>query len=401
MVHQVCIRNDPASGGRGPDRRETVERFRIHDPSGLVQKTECIGQNISLKCKNKNLHRLIGAQRTGSVKVRHLIGPARSRANDVRRPTIAPFIEPETQQFVDSIANEPAVESLSPDLARAALTRMQSAPVGRPGADVQDLALPAGLAGTVPVRIVRPRGSSDPLPAVMYFHGGGWVRGDADTHDRLVREIATGAAVCVVQVMYDLAPDAKYPVAIEQAYAVTDHVSAHAATMDIDPTRLAVAGDDAGATIAAAVTILARDRQGPKIDLQILLCPIMGADFETASYKAFAHGPWLTRAAMEWYWNAYLPDMGRRTELTAAPVMATIDQLRNLPEALIIVAENDPLRDEGECYARNLADAGVRVKSVRYNGTVHDFVFLNALADTPATRSAIGQAIGVLRATFG
>ena len=182
---------------------------------------------------------------------------------------------------------------------------------------------------------------------------------------------------------------------------MTAHVAAHAATLGIDPTRLAVAGDDAGATIAAAVTLMARDRQGPKIDLQIVFCPIMGADFETASYKTFGQGPWLTRAAMEWYWNAYLPDVARRTELTAAPAVAKVDQLRNLPEALIIVAENDPLRDDGECYARSLSDAGVRVKSIRYNGTVHDFVFLNALADTPATRAAIGQAIGALRAAFG
>jgi acetyl esterase len=325
----------------------------------------------------------------------------RPRPIDVRRHVIEPFIEPGTQQFVDAIANEPPVESLSPDLARAALTRMQLTPVGRPGADIQDLALPTAPADAVPVRIFRPRGATNPLPAVMYFHGGGWVRGAADTHDRLAREIAAGAHVCVILVMYDLAPEVKYPVAIEQAYAVTGHVFAHAATLGIDPTRLAVAGDDAGATIAAAVTLMARDRQGPKIDLQILFCPIMGADFETRSYKTFAKGPWLTRAAMEWYWNAYLPDVARRTELTAAPVLATIEQLRNLPDALIIVAENDPLRDEGECYARNLSDAGVRVKSVRYNGTVHDFVFLNALADTPATRSAIAQAVSVLRYTFG
>ena len=401
MVHQACIRNYPTSGCGGLDRRDTVDSFRIHDPSGLVQKTSCTGGNISPKCKNKISHRLIGARLLGSIKLRHSIEPIRSSANDVRRHTIEPFIEAETQQFIDAIANEPPVESLSPDLARAALTRMQSAPVGRPGADIQDLTLPAGPTGAVPVRIVRPRGATGPLPAVMYFHGGGWVRGDADTHDRLAREIATGADACVVQVLYDLAPEAKYPVAIEQAYAVTGHVVAHAATLGIDPTRLAVAGDDAGATIAAAVTLLARDRQGPKIDFQILFCPIMGADYETVSYKAFAQGPWLTRAAMEWYWDQYLPDMARRTELTASPVLATIDQLRNLPDALIIVAENDPLRDEGECYARNLADAGVRVKSVRYNGTVHDFVFLNALADTPATRGAIGQAIGALRSAFG
>ena len=172
------------------------------------------------------------------------------------------------------------------------------------------------------------------------------------------------------------------------------------ATLGIDPTRLAVAGDDAGATIAAAVTLMARDRQGPKIDLQILFCPIMGADFETASYRRSARA--MADAGRDGAdWNAYLPDVARRTEFTAAPAVAKVDQLRNLPEALIIVAENDPLRDDGECYARSSSDAGVRVKSIRYNGTVHDFVFLNALADTPATRAAIGQAIGALRAAFG
>jgi acetyl esterase len=261
--------------------------------------------------------------------------------------------------------------------------------------------LPIGPTGSLPVRIIRPRDATDLLPAVMYFHGGGWVRGDTATHDRLEREIAVGAHVCVIHVVYDLAPEAQYPIAIEQAYAAAEYVAAHAGAIGVDPTRLAVAGDDAGGTIAAAVTLMARDRRGPKIDLQILFCPIMGADFTTQSYVTFADGPWLTRAAAEWYWNAYLPDVTRRTEITAAPVLATIDQLRNLPDALIIVAENDPLRDEAEGYARNLADAGARVTSVRYNGTVHDFVFLNALADTPAAAGAVAQAVHALRSAFG
>jgi acetyl esterase len=175
---------------------------------------------------------------------------------------------------------------------------MQSTPVGRPGADIQDLVLPAGPAGALPVRIIRPRDATDPLPAVMYFHGGGWVRGDTDTHDRLEREIAVGAHACVIHVTYDLAPEAQYPIAIEQAYAATVYVSAHPDEFGVDPTRLAVAGDDGGGTIAAAVTLMARDRQGPKIDLQILFCPIMGADFSTRSYLTFAHGPWLTQAAI-------------------------------------------------------------------------------------------------------
>jgi acetyl esterase/lipase len=311
------------------------------------------------------------------------------------------FIDPGTQEFIDAIATEPPIQSLSVELSRSALTTLQSMPVGRPGADIRDLVLPIGPSGSLPVRIIRPRDATDPLPAVMYFHGGGWVRGDAGTHDRLEREIAVGAHACVIHVVYDLAPEVQYPIAIEQAYAATAYVSAHAGAIGVDPTRLAVAGDDAGGAIAAAVTLMARDRRGPKIDLQILFCPIMGADFTTQSYVTFAEGPWLTRAAAEWYWKAYLPDVTRRIEITAAPVLATIDQLRNLPDALIIVAENDPSRDEAECYARNLADAGARVTSVRYNGAVHDFIFLNALADTPAAVGAVAQAIHALRAAFG
>ena len=321
--------------------------------------------------------------------------------NSTQAPGNQPFIESATQQFLDSVEHDPPTHTISPAEARAAVERMQSTPIGRPGADIQNGVLSIGPTGSVPMRIVRPRGATDPLPAVMYFHGGGWVRGNADTHDRLVRELAVGAQACVIQVAYDLAPETQYPVAIEQAYAATVHVSANAGAMGLDPTRLAVAGDDAGGTIAAAVTMLARDRQGPKIDLQILLCPVLSADFATESYAAFGQGPWLTRADMEWAWDHYLPDVTRRAEITAAPGQATIDQLRNLPEALIIVAENDPLRDEGECYARNLSDAGARVTSVRYNGTIHDFIFLNALADTPAAVAAIAQAIGALRSTFG
>ena len=321
--------------------------------------------------------------------------------NSTQAPGNQPFIESATQQFLDSVEHDAPIHTISPVEARAAVERMQSAPIGRPGADIQNGILSIGPTGSVPVRIVRPRGATDPLPAVMYFHGGGWVRGNADTHDRLVRELAVGAQACVIQVAYDLAPETQYPVAIEQAYAATVHVSANAGAMGLDPTRLAVAGDDAGGTIASAVTMLARDRQGPKIDLQILLCPVLSADFATESYAAFGQGPWLTRADMEWAWDHYLPDVTRRAEITAAPGQATIDQLRNLPEALIIVAENDPLRDEGECYARNLSDAGARVTSVRYNGTIHDFIFLNALADTPAAMAAIAQAIGALRSTFG
>jgi len=315
--------------------------------------------------------------------------------------TAQPTLELHTQQFVDTLAGAPPIFTLSPAEARSVLVRAQSIPVGKPSAQVEDITLPAGPTGSVPIRVVRPVGGAEVLPVVMYFHGGGWILGDRDTHDRLVREIAVGAQAAVVFVDYSRAPEARYPVAIEQAYAATRYVAENAADLRIDPLRLAVAGDSVGGNMAAAVTLMAKKRRDPKITFQLLFYPVTDSGFDTASYIQFADGPWLTKRAMEWFWDAYLPDTAVRKQPTATPLNASPDQLAGLPEALIIVDENDVLRDEGEAYARKLSDAGVRVTSVRYNGTIHDFVMLNALADTPATRGAIAQAVGTLRGALG
>jgi len=313
----------------------------------------------------------------------------------------SPFLEPATQQFVDmSIVGGASLDALSPAEARKVLTKSQSAPVGKPAARVEDLMFPVGPTGSVPVRVVCPEGASESLPVVIYAHGGGWIRGDRNTHDRVIREIAVGARAALLFVDYDLSPEAKYPTAVEQIYAAAAYVVEHGARLGVDPTRLAVVGDGAGGNMAAAVTLMARERRGPKIDVQILFYPVVAAGFDTDSYAAFANGPWLTRRAMERSWNAYLPDAAQRKQITATPLNASIDQLTGLPDALVIVAENDVLRDEGECYARNLARAGVRVTATRYNGTIHDFVMLNALADTPAARGAIAQANALLRSVL-
>jgi acetyl esterase len=315
--------------------------------------------------------------------------------------TAQPTLELRTQQFIDSLAGAPPIYMLSPADARAVLVRAQSIPVGKPSAQIEDMAWPVGATGSVAIRIVRPAGAAEVLPAVMYFHGGGWILGDRDTHDRLVREIAVGAEAAVVFVDYSPAPEARYPVAIEQAYAATRYVADNAASLRIDPLRLAVAGDSVGGNMAAAVTLMAKERRGPKIGLQVLFYPVTDAGFDTPSYSQFADGPWLTKRAMEWFWDAYLPDQTARKQPTATPLNASLDQLEGLPDALVIVDENDVLRDEGEAYARKLSDAGVRVTSVRYNCTIHDFVMLNALADTPATRGAIAQAVGALKGALG
>jgi acetyl esterase len=309
----------------------------------------------------------------------------------------APLLEPGTQQFVDAIADGPIMPDLSPQDARRFLADIQSGNIGKPAVCLEDRVIPVGPTGSVRLRIVRPEDASEALPALVYVHGGGWIFGDGDTHDRVIREIAVGANVALFFVDYDRAPEVQYPVAIEQVYSVTKYLVEHGEQLGTDPMRLAIVGDCVGGNIAAAVTLLAKKRRGPKIDAQVLFYPAVASVFDTGSYASFANGPWLTRRAMESFWNAYLPEAAMREQITASPLNASTDQLAGLPDALIIVAENDVLRDEAESYARKLARAGVRVTSTRYNGTIHDFVMLNALADSPATRSAIAQSNAFLR----
>jgi acetyl esterase len=260
-------------------------------------------------------------------------------------------LELHTQQFVDGLAGSPPIYTLSPAEARAVLEQAQSILVGKPGAQIEDTAFPVGPTGSVPVRLVRPAGVAGPLPVVVYIHGGGWILGDPNTHDRLVREIAVGAGAAVVFVDYDRSPEARYPVAIEQAYAAACYVVDHGAELRIDPSRLAVVGDSVGGNMAAALTLMARQRRGPKIAFQVLFYPVTDANFDTASYTHFADGPWLTKRAMQWFWDAYLPDPAARKQPTATPLNASLHELAGLPEALVIVDENDVLRDEGEAYA--------------------------------------------------
>ncbi|PRY06177.1 alpha/beta hydrolase [Paraburkholderia sp. BL25I1N1] len=311
----------------------------------------------------------------------------------------APVLEPTTQGFIDALAKQsgPPIYDLKPEDARNVLVGAQSQPVAKLSASIENRTLPVGPTGSVKVRIVKPEHAAGPLPVVMYFHGGGWVLGDTSTHDRLIREIANGAHAAVVFVDYDRSPEAQYPVPIEQAYAATEYVARHGRELGVDSSRMAVAGDSVGGNMTAAVTLLAKERRGPQLRYQVLFYPVTDANFDDASYKEFAEGPWLTRAAMQWFWNAYAPNASDREKITASPLRATQEDLKELPPALVITDENDVLRDEGEAYARNLMQAGVKVTATRYLGTIHDFVMLNALADTPAARAAIAQANDALR----
>jgi acetyl esterase len=255
--------------------------------------------------------------------------------------------------------------------------------------------------GDVRVRIVRPAETIGELPVVLYVHGGGWVLGNAGTHDRLVRELAAGVGAAVVFVEYDRSPEAQYPVAIEQAYATARWIMADGASVGLDPARMVVAGDSVGGNMTAALAILAKQRGDVRFVHQSMYYPVTDAAQDTASYLEFADGPFLTAKGMAWFWDCYAPDPRRRSEITASPLRASLADLAGLPPAFLIVDENDVLRDEGEAYARRLLEARVPTTTVRYNATIHDFMMLNPLRPRQATTAAIEQAIHVLRKALG
>jgi acetyl esterase len=304
-----------------------------------------------------------------------------------QRPLV---LEPKTQAFVDALSAQGGkpIYELSYGEARKVLEEAQAGATALP-ADVEDKVLPIGPTGEVSVRIYRPKGAKGPLPVVMYFHGGGWVLGSKHTHDRLLRDLVNGTHAAFVFVSYTPSPEAQFPVPIEQAYAATKYIAEHGKNFDLDTSRLAMAGDSVGGNMVAVVTQLAKERKGPTIRYQVLFYPVTDSSLSQKSYEEFANGPWLTRAAMEWFWDAYAPNKKDRRKTTAAPLSAARKQLEGLPPALVIVDENDVLRDEGEAYARRLMEAGVDVAAVRFLATHHDFVMLNALADTPPAKAAI------------
>ena len=294
----------------------------------------------------------------------------------------------------------PPIYTLSPDKARGVLSGLQaSSPVQKLPVDVEDRTIPGGSnSKDVSITIVRPRNSKlIPLPVVIFTHGGGWVLGGFDTHERLVREIANKANVVVVFVNYTLSPEAKYPTALEQAYAVANWVAQNGQSINVDSSRLAVVGDSVGGNLTAALTLLAKERGGPSIRFQVLFYPVTDSNFDTSSYRKYAEGYWLTREGMKWFWNNYTSTETNRKEPTVSPLQASIEQLSGLPPGLLINGENDVLCDEGEAYALKLLRAGVRMTAVRYHGTIHDFVMLNPITNDPAPRGAIEQASQMLK----
>ena len=305
-------------------------------------------------------------------------------------------LEPASQAVVEATAKPPFLYELSPAEARAALDELQAAPIDKLPVNDRWTTVPADV-GDVRVRIVRPPDAVGTLPVILYMHGGGWVLGNADTHDRLVRELAVGTGAAVVFVEYDRSPEARYPVAIEQGYATAQWIVREGAANELDPNRIAVAGDSVGGNMTAALTLMAKERGDVHFVHQSMYYPVTDAAMDTGSYERFAEGYFLTARMMAWFWDAYEPDLGRRLEPFASPLRASDEQLAALPPAFVIVDEADVLRDEGEAYAARLRAAGTPVTTVRYDGITHDFLMLNALRETHATHAAIAQAIAILR----
>lgn len=295
--------------------------------------------------------------------------------------------------FVEDLKKKsaPPIYTLTPVNARNVLITLQSNPIYLSSASVETHTIEAD-GKKIPLHIIRPENAKNPMPVVIYFHGGGWVLGSFKTHERFLRELSNAANAAIVFVDYSLAPEAKYPTQIEQAYSATKWIAEKGASLNLDTSKIAVAGDSVGGNMAAVVTLLAKEKNTPKIGFQVLFYPVTDASFNTPSYQLYDKGPWLTKKAMEWFWNAYLSNKEEAKNIKVSPLRASVEQLKGLPPALIITAQNDVLRDEGEAYANKLMQAGVPVLAVRYLGTLHDFVMLNALAQSPATQAAINQA---------
>lgn len=306
-----------------------------------------------------------------------------------------PNLTKDTEEFINEIESEnttPLYE-LTPQEARDFLKNLQSKTFKKIDADIEEIDIEG-----VKTFVVKPlTDTTKKLPAVLYLHGGGWVMGDEYVFENLIREIANCAEAAVIFPEYTPAPEARYPQQINEAYSVLNYIYNNSDELNIDKNKIAIMGDSAGGNMAAAITLKIKEENGPKIKFQLLLYPVTNADMDTDSYEKFSDGPWLTKKAMEWFWNSYVPEDADRNNKYISPLHADLEDLKGLPSTLIITVENDVLRDEGEAYARKLDNAGVDVINVRINGTIHDFMMLNALSETEPVKGALKIICSVLK----
>jgi acetyl esterase len=309
-----------------------------------------------------------------------------------------PRLSRETREFLKGLNSVGvALEKLSPLEARQVLVDAQaSVKVDLSGIEESEKTITAD-GYTITLNIVRPEGVKGTLPVFIFIHGGGWVLGDYPTHKRMVRDLVVLSGFAAVFVNYTRTPDAQYPQAINEIYAATKWVAEHGEEIGVDGKNLAIVGNSVGGNMSTVTTLMAKEKRGPHIKLQILFWPIVDADFETDSYHQFGDKRFLTVPTMKWMYDMYIADPARRKDIYASPLQATIEQLQGLPPALVVVAESDILHDEGIAYGRKLDEAGVDVTLVQYEGMIHDFGLLNGLAELPATRSLFVQAAAELK----
>ncbi|MGW6821508.1 alpha/beta hydrolase fold domain-containing protein [Streptomyces sp. NPDC055005] len=310
--------------------------------------------------------------------------------NDVDAVRPGPVLERQVRAFVRRHSCPTARDGLDTAASRARVSDLWDGGDAPPDPDVVEewLAVPGPAGRRIRVRILRPAGSEGPLPVVLYLHGLGWMLTDAYAHRQLVADLVLGTDAAVVIPEYDVPGDARHPGAVEQAHTVARWIVGQGAECGLDGTRMAVVGVSAGAHHAAALTLLANRCGGPLFLQQVLVCPATDAAMDTPSYAEFAEGYFLGRTAMRDYWEQYAPDAETRAQRAVSPLRASNGQLRGLPPALVLTAEADVLRDEGEAYAARLREADVPVVSVRYHGTIHGFVLFDLLRGTHTARAA-------------
>jgi acetyl esterase/lipase len=301
--------------------------------------------------------------------------------------------------MVAYLAQGPNLYEMTPAEARQLLDGAPEDPSPVPELDESWTSVPAEV-GDVRVLVIKPPTQAERLPVVLYMHGGGWILGGVKSHGRLARDLAVAAEAAVLFIDYALAPEAQYPVQIEQCYAVAQWVTQQGAYHGLDASRMAVAGDSAGGNMATVLALLAKRRGDVAFVHQSMYYPITDARSGTESYRLFKDGPYGGPEMMAWFWANYLPDNDLKNDITVSPLRANLDDLQGLPPALVIVDENDVLRDEGEAYAERLRQAGVATASVRFNGTMHDFMTLAPLRDTESSRAAIAMAGAAMRRAF-
>lgn len=307
-------------------------------------------------------------------------------------PASDPRIDPPIRTFLDQInKNASPFWELPQPQPQDILTKLQDqTPVDMSGVTTTEKTINEN-GRTVKIYIMKPDHVEGNPGVLLFLHGGVWIVGNFANHKRLLRDLVVGSGQVGVFVEYTPLPEARFPTQLEESYAALKWVSEHASEFGADGTRIAVAGNSVGGDLTAALTLMAKDRNGPKIRFQALMIPATNASVDTASYKEYGSGRFLTRAFMQYGWNLYAPDAKTRANPYVSPLQASADELHGLPPAIVVTAENDPLRDEGEAYARKLRDSGVSVVTVRYGGTIHDFVTLNALRNIPSTEAALKQ----------